>query len=277
MDYVKPENVAIAMLNAGVAKLALAPRDLLIRGTLSGAILGVATTLAFTGAVSTGQPIVGAVIFPVGLVAIVLLGLELVTGSFALVPLPWLEGRAGASQVLRNWAWVMLGNLIGSLAYALLASIVLTNLWTSAPAGVAAKIVATAEAKTIGYAAIGTAGFVTCFVKAMLCNWMVCLAVVLAMTSTSAAGKAITAWLPIFVFFAQGFEHLVVNFFIIPAGMMMGAKVTIVDWIVWNVLPVTAGNIVGGFLFTGLAIYWTYRPAAGRAVSQPVAAPAPAE
>ena len=277
MDYVKPENVAIAMLNAGVAKLALAPRDLLIRGTLSGAILGVATTLAFTGAVSTGQPIVGAVIFPVGLVAIVLLGLELVTGSFALVPLPWLEGRASAGQVLRNWAWVMLGNLIGSLAYALLASIVLTNLWTSAPAGVAAKIVATAEAKTIGYAAIGIAGFVTCFVKAMLCNWMVCLAVVLAMTSTSAAGKAITAWLPIFVFFAQGFEHLVVNFFIIPAGMMMGAKVTIVDWIVWNVLPVTAGNIVGGFLFTGLAIYWTYRPAAGRAVSQPVAAPAPAE
>jgi formate transporter len=277
MDYVKPENVAIAMLNAGVAKLALAPRDLLIRGTLSGAILGVATTLAFTGAVSTGQPIVGAVIFPVGLVAIVLLGLELVTGSFALVPLPWLEGRAGASQVLRNWAWVMLGNLIGSLAYALLASIVLTNLWTSAPAGVAAKIVATAEAKTIGYAAIGIAGFVTCFVKAMLCNWMVCLAVVLAMTSTSAAGKAITAWLPIFVFFAQGFEHLVVNFFIIPAGMMMGAKVTILDWIVWNVLPVTAGNIVGGFVFTGLAIYWTYRPAAGRVVSQPIAAPAPAE
>ena len=277
MDYVKPENVAIAMLNAGAAKLALAPRDLLIRGTLSGAILGVATTLAFTGAVSTGQPIVSALIFPIGLVAIVLLGLELVTGSFALVPLPWLEGRAGASQVLRNWAWVLLGNLLGSLAYALLASIVLTNLWTSAPAGVAAKIVATAEAKTIGYAAIGIAGFVTCFVKAMLCNWMVCLAVVLAMTSTSAAGKAITAWLPIFVFFAQGFEHLVVNFFIIPAGMMMGAKVTIVDWIVWNVLPVTAGNIVGGFLFTGLAIYWTYRPAAGRAVSQPVAAPAPAE
>jgi len=203
MDYVKPENVAISMLNAGAAKLALAPRDLLIRGTLSGAILGVATTLAFTGAVSTGQPIVGAVIFPIGLVAIVLLGLELVTGSFALVPLPWLEGQASAGQVLRNWAWVMLGNLLGSLAYALLASIVLTNLWTSAPAGVAARIVATAEAKTIGYAAIGIAGFVTCFVKAALCNWMVCLAVVLAMTTTSAAGKAITAWLPIFVFFAQ--------------------------------------------------------------------------
>jgi formate transporter len=277
VDYVKPEEVAISMLNAGVNKLALTPRDLLIRGTLSGAILGVATTLAFTGAVSTGQPIVGAVIFPVGLVCIVLLGLELVTGSFALVPLPWHEGRAKLRQVFENWAWVMLGNLLGSLVYALLASIVLTNLWTSAPAGVAARIVSAAEAKTIGYAAIGFAGFVTCFVKAALCNWMVCLAVVLAMTSTSTAGKVISAWLPIFVFFAQGFEHLVVNFFVVPAGMMMGAKVTILDWIVWNVIPVTAGNIVGGFVFTGLAIYWTYRPAARRAVTRPAAAPAAAE
>ncbi len=277
MDYVKPEDVAISMLNAGVNKLRIPSRDLLVRGTLSGAILGVATTLAFTGAVSTGQPIVGAIIFPIGLVAIVLLGLELVTGSFAVVPLAWVEGRATVAQVLKNWGWVMLGNLLGGLFYALLASVVLTNLWTSAPAGVAAKIVSAAEAKSVGYAAIGAAGFFTCFVKAALCNWMVCLAVVLAMTTTSALGKMVAAWLPIFVFFAQGFEHLVVNFFVIPAGMMMGAKVTILDWMVWNVIPVTLGNIVGGFVFTGLAIYWTFRPAADRLASRPLAAAAPAE
>ena len=64
MDYVKPADVAIAMLETGKRKLALAPRDLLIRGMLSGAILGVATSLAFTGAVQTGQPLVGALIFP---------------------------------------------------------------------------------------------------------------------------------------------------------------------------------------------------------------------
>ena len=278
MDYVKPEDVAVSMLNAGTNKLWLSPRDLLVRGALSGAILGVATTLAFTGAVTTGQPIVGAIIFPVGLVCIVLLGLELVTGSFALVPLPWVEGRASLGQVLRNLGWVMLGNLLGSVAYALLASIVLTNLWTSAPAGVAAKIVSAAEAKTIGYAAIGAAGFVTCFVKAVLCNWMVCLAVVLAMTTTSAVGKIVAAWLPIFIFFAQGFEHLVVNFFIIPAGMMMGSKVGVLDWIVWNAVPVALGNVVGGFVFTGLAIYWTFRTAAAnRTVARPLVAGAPAE
>ena len=93
MDYVKPADVAAAMLESGRRKLALSPRDLLIRGMLSGAILGVATSLAFTGAVQTNVPLVGALIFPVGLIAIVLLGLELVTGSFALVPLPWIERR----------------------------------------------------------------------------------------------------------------------------------------------------------------------------------------
>jgi formate/nitrite transporter FocA (FNT family) len=64
------------------------------------------------------------------------------------------------------------------------------------------------------------------------------------------------------VFFAQGFEHSVVNMFIIPTGMMLGAKVTLADWWLWNQIPVTLGNLVGGFVFTGLAIYTTYKPAA---------------
>jgi formate transporter len=227
MDYVKPADVAVAMLETGKRKLALAPRDLLIRGMLSGAILGVATSLAFTGAVQTGQPLVGALIFPVGLIAIVLLGLELVTGSFALVPLPWLNREAGAGSVLVNWGWVFIGNLIGSVAYGALIAIALTNMGTAAPAGVAARIVAIAELKTTAYEAIGFAGWVTVFVKAMLCNWMVCLAVVLAMTTNSTIGKIACAWMPVFIFFAQGFEHSVVNMFIIPTGMMMGAKVTV--------------------------------------------------
>ena len=115
-DYVKPADVALAMIESGRRKLALSPRDLLIRGMLSGAILGVATSLAFTGAVQTNVPLVGALIFPVGFDRIVLLGLELVTGSFALVPLPWLDGEAGAGRCCVNWGWVFIGNLIGSVA-----------------------------------------------------------------------------------------------------------------------------------------------------------------
>ena len=67
------------------------------------------------------------------------------------------------------------------------------------------------------------------------------------------------------LFFAQGFEHSVVNMFIIPTGMMMGAKVTVADWWLWNQIPVTLGNLVGGFCFTGFAIYWTYKPASAPA------------
>jgi formate/nitrite transporter FocA (FNT family) len=180
--------------------------------------------------------------------------------------------------VLTNFAWVFLGNLIGSIAYGALLAIALTDMGAIEPAGVAARLIAAAEAKTTGYAAFGFAGMVTVFVKAMLCNWMVCLAVVLAMSTTSTIGKIATAWMPILIFFAQGFEHSVVNMFIIPTGMMMGAKVSVAQWWMWNQIPVTLGNFVGGFFFTGLAIYATYRPKSAPApVLVPSASGVPAE
>ena len=277
MDYVKPVEVAKSMVETGRKKLALPTRDLLIRGILSGAILGVATSLAVNGALTTGQPLVGAVIFPVGLIIIVLLGLELVTGSFALVPLPFVRGEASAGAVVANWGWVFLANLIGGVAYGALIAIALTDMGAIEPAGVAPRIIAAAEAKTTGYAAFGFAGLVTVFVKGILCNWMVCLAVVLAMSTTSTIGKIAAAWMPVFIFFAQGFEHSVVNMFIIPTGMMLGAKVTVADWWLWNQIPVTLGNLVGGFCFTGFALYWTYKPVtapAAEATPMPAAVPA---
>jgi formate/nitrite transporter FocA (FNT family) len=101
---------------------------------------------------------------------------------------------------------------------------------------------------------------VTVFVKAILCNWMVCLAIVMTMTTSSTVGKIAAAWMPMLIFFGQGFEHSVVNMFVIPTGMLMGAKVTVAEWWLWNQIPVTIGNLVGGFIFTGLAFYLTHRP-----------------
>jgi len=267
MDYVKPVDVASAMVNAGRSKLATAPIDLIVRGGLAGAILAAATSLAFTAMVQTNQPLVGALVFPVGLILIVLLGLDLVTGSFGLLPLPWIESGAGARTMVANWGYVFIGNLIGSVTYGALLAIALTNFGTAAPAGVAAKIVAIAQIKTTGYEALGLAGLITVFVKAMLCNWMVCLAIVAAMTTSSTLGKIACAYMPVFIFFAQGFEHSVVNMFVIPTGMLMGAKISLAEWWLWNQIPVTLGNLVGGFIFTGLALYMTHRPR--------VAAPAP--
>ncbi len=273
MDYVRPVDVASAMLNAGRTKLALPPLDLVIRGGLAGAILAAATSLAITGAVQTGQPLVGALIFPVGLILIVLLGLDLVTGSFGLLPLPWIESDTDSKTLLANWGWVFLGNLIGSVVYGGLLAIALTNFGaTAVTAGsVAAKIVAIAEAKTTGCEALGYAGLITVFVKAILCNWMVCLAIVAAMTTSSTIGKIACAYMPVFIFFAQGFEHSVVNMFIIPTGMIMGAKVTVAQWWLWNQIPVTLGNLLGGFFFTGLALYIPHKPRAAAPV--PLSAP----
>ena len=260
MDYVRPADVVVSMIDASQRKLALPPRDLMIRGILAGALLGAATTLAFTGTATTGQPIVGALIFPVALAIIVLLNLELVTGSFALVPIARLEGKATWGAVLTNWSWVYLANLIGSLVVGALIAGSLTNMGKAEVAGVAARIVAAAEAKTIANEAIGAAGMLSLFVKGILCNWLVSLGVVLSMTSNSTIGKVAATWIAIFLFFALGFEHAVVNMFLIPTGMLLGAKVGFYDWWVWNQIPVTLGNLVGGFVCTGLALYSTYKP-----------------
>ena len=277
MDYVKPTDVVAAMVDASLKKLSLSPRNLLIRGVLSGALLGAATVLAFGTAMTSGQPFVGALVFPVSLVMIVLLGLELVTGSFGLLPLARLERKASWSAIVANWSWVFLGNLLGSIAFGALIAIALTNMGTSAPSGVAARIIAVAEAKTVANEALGTAGMVSVFVKGILCNWLVCLGVVMGMTSSSTVGKIAAIWLPIFLFFALGFEHAVVNMFVIPTGMLLGAKVSVYDWWVWNQIPVTLGNIVGGALFTGVALYATYKPANQMAPMSPVAPQVPAE
>jgi formate/nitrite transporter len=248
MSYLKPDAVVANMIQAGDVKANLGIKDLLIRGFLSGALLGFATTLAFSTVLQTGTPIAGAILFPVGFVMIVLLGMELVTGNFALLPLAVLEGKLGPGKMLSSWGWVFLGNLIGSVFYAFLFCMTITP-----DSEMGAQLIKVAEAKTLGYQKGGLHGVEVAFIKAILCNWMVTMGVVMAFTSQSTA-----MWLPVLTFFAQGFEHSVVNMFAIPAGMMMGANVSLADWWLWNQIPVTLGNIVGGLCFTGLALYLTH-------------------
>lgn len=261
MSYVKPEAVVDQMITAGTYKASLGVKDLLIRGSLSGALLGFATTLAITAAAQTHTPIVGALIFPVGFVMIVLLGLELVTGSFALLPTSLAEGKINFSKMFVNWSWVFVGNLIGSLIYAILFYVAITKMGHIDSSPVINIIKKVAEAKTLGYEKLGGSGLIVVFTKAILCNWMVTLGVVMALTATTTIGKIFAMWLPILTFFAQGFEHAVVNMFVIPAGMMLGANVSFSDWWLWNEIPVTLGNIFGGMVFTGLALYLTHRKA----------------
>jgi len=256
MDYIPPAEVAATFLANAEFKARLPVPQLLLRGLLSGAILGFATTVAFTSTAQGLPAMVGAILFPVGFAMIVILGLELVTGSFSMLPAAMLGGRIGPIRTGSNLAWVFLGNLIGGLLYAWMYAAVQTQFHHAAAAGPAALIVAAAQAKTLAYKKLGAVGLALVFLKAILCNWMVCMGVVMGLTSRSTAGKILGCWLPIFTFFALGYEHSVVNMFLIPAGIWMGAPVTLRDWWLWNQIPVTLGNLVGGLLFVGLPMLW---------------------
>src|SRR5687768_15816743 len=258
MDYKKPADVMELMIQSGIDKIQLSARDLLIRGMLSGAVLGIGTTLAVTATVQTGLGIIGALIFPACFVIVVLMGFELVTGSFAVLPAAYFDGKVGFKRMLRNLGIVFFANLLGALLYAVLFWISITNFGHTNSSQLASAIIKIAEAKTIGYSQFAGAGLITVITKGILCNWMVTMGVVMAMTSTATFGKILAAWLPVFIFFAQGFEHAVVNMFVIPAGMLLGAKVTLQDWWMSNQLPATLGNIIGGVVFTGLALYLTH-------------------
>ena len=148
--------------------------------------------------------------------------------------------------------------IAAGLLFAVLAWAALT-MFGETPAGpVGDRIAAIADAKTLAYATHGGAGWASEFVKAMLCNWMVTVGTILAFASRSTIGKITAMWLPITVFFAHGYEHSIVNMFLIPAGMLLGAHVSIGQWWLWNQIPVTLGNMLGGALFTGAALWYTF-------------------
>ncbi|MBW4840870.1 MAG: formate/nitrite transporter family protein [Paenibacillaceae bacterium] len=255
MDYVKPGEVLGTMIETGENKANLSILQLLVKGFLGGAILAFATTLALTATQQTSLGLVGAVVFPVGFVIIVLLGLELVTGSFALIPLAVLERRVSLTRMLSSFGWVILGHLIGCAVYAILYGLTITKMGTDLTHPLVQTLIQTSEAKTLAYKHLGGSGLALVIIKAVLCNWMVTLGVVMAMTSKSTLGKIAAMWLPILIFFAQGFEHAVVNMFVIPLGMLLGANVSFADWWLWNQIPVLIGNFLGGVVFTGLMLY----------------------
>jgi len=259
MSVVAPSEVVAELIDAAEKKASLGWGDLLLRGFLSGALLAAATMVAFTVTEQAGsKSFVGALVFPVGFVMIMLMGLELVTGNFATLPMALAAKRIGIAMVGRNWLHVYLANLVGSVVVGALLWLGLSKLGHIAPVG-SEYLVSVAKGKTLAYKELGSAGMLVAFVKAVLCNWLVTLGVVMAFSSRDTVGKVLAIWLPIFTFFAMGLEHSVVNMFVIPTAMLFGAQISFVDWWLWNQIPVTLGNIVGAVFFTGLPLWWTHR------------------
>lgn len=270
MSYLIPTDLVEKMVIAGAVKMNMTKKTTLIRAIMAGAILGLAAVFAITVAIKSGSAVAGAVLFPVGFIMLILFGYDLLTGVVVLGPLAVLAKRncASTKKMWRMIGLVFIGNFIGAASVAVMMSFIWTYGFSIEPGVVASKIATIGESRTVGYAAYGAMGFATVFIKAMLCNWMVSLGVIGAMMSKDLLGKIFAMWMPIMLFFYMGFEHSIVNMFLFPAGLIMGGEFSIIDYFVWNEIPVILGNIVGGLVLTGLPLYYAHkRSVEGKIVS----------
>lgn len=267
------------MIDAGESKVHMSTKDTLIRAYMAGAILALAAAFAITITVNTGNPLVGALLFPVGFAMLYLLGYDLLTGVFTLVPMALLDRRPGVTVrgMLRNWGLVFLGNFAGAMTVAIFMAVNFTTGFSDAPNEIGQELGVIGESRTVGYAEAGMGGMLTLFIRAVLCNWMVSTGVAAAMMSESVSGKVIGMWMPIIIFFYMGFEHSIVNMFLFPSGILLGGSFTWGDYLVWNEIPTIVGNVVGGVTFVGAMIYATHYKTTPRVPGERAVKPEPAE
>lgn len=260
MSYLQPSEFVTKLVDQGESKVYMSERDTVLRGIMAGATLALAVLFAISIAVNTGNFLIGALLFPVGFSMLYLMGYDLLTGVFTIVPLAWLDGRPGVTipRMLKCWGLVGLGNLIGSLFIAFFAYLYLSQGFSKEVGEIGEQMMAVGESRTSMYANAGAWGMLHLFMRGMFCNWMVSMGVVGASISTTVPGKILGMWMPIIVFFYLGFEHSVVNMFLFPLGLMMGADFTLGDYLIWNEIPTVLGNLFGGLLLVGLVLYTTH-------------------
>ncbi|MBI5187948.1 MAG: formate/nitrite transporter family protein [Nitrospirae bacterium] len=255
-----PETIQ-EMGNSGVAKCKLGFGQIMVLGFMASIYLTFATTLAIvTSATIESQSIqmlVRGVVFPIGLIAIVIGGAELYTGNAMVPPVAAMMRRTSWTSVMHNWVGSYTGNFIGGIFGAFLIITATGILGHDGPFIEAVKKIAVKKTSL---------PFSEAFWRALACVWLVDLAVYLAGRTKEIGAKFFLIWFPTFTFFAIGFEHSIVNMFVIPAGILAGAPVTWGQFLLNNLTPVILGNTVAGLFCMGM-LYWY---SAGMPVEKPV-------
>ena len=264
---IKPAEIVARAGDVGRYKADLGIPNSLVRGFMGGMFIAVGATLATvcsTGLETSVGPgfkalIMGAV-FPVGLVAIVITGMSLFTSDTMLLPVAVFQGKTTWKKVGWAWLWVYAGNFAGSLFWAYLMYWGPLRKYGTAELSVFGQsAVALAQAKVLPYAAAGIAGLTSAFAKGIACNLLVNLAILLGLSADNTTGKILGLWFPVMAFVACGFEHSVANMYTVPVGMMLGGGITWTQFLIWNLLPVTVGNILGGAVFVGAAYSFCFK------------------
>ena len=256
-ETVPPAEMGVALAADAAQKAKFGTVNLLTRAFLCTPFLAYGASVVFA-MVAAGVPLGAAgLVFPAGYVTLNFLGLEMVTGSFVTMPIGMYAGTVTLSQLVRNWTWTLVGNLLGGIFFAWLIWFSFTYGGAVAPNPMLVTISHIAEHK-VAYAQYGVTGWFTAIGMGFLCNWLVSLGSVMSKATRSTVGRLLLMWIPIAMFFALGLEHTVVNMWLIPTGILAGAHVSIYDWWVWNQIPVTIGNILGAVVMNGTLWYYAH-------------------
>jgi formate/nitrite transporter len=256
MAYKDPQAITLAGIEAGEKKARLSFDKAVVAGFLAGAYIAFASLLAITVSAGLDKATWGGVItlftgavFALGLILVVVAGSELLTGNMALIPAAIMARRVNVVGLVKNFTPVLIGNLLGSLFVAYFLAVKTGVVTAEAPLARLSEI-ATLKAATESEWQI--------FLRAIGCNWLVCLAVWMALGADDIGGKVLAIFFPIMGFVAMGFDHVVANMFFLPAAIFAG-----VDGIGWgdavhNWVFAFLGNFVGGGVFVGTAYWYLY-------------------
>ncbi|MFF5395922.1 formate/nitrite transporter family protein [Peribacillus butanolivorans] len=252
MSYYNPQQMAKIAIKAGTKKATLPLTSLIILGFLGGAFI--ALGYLFNIRVTAGLPhewgtlnnLIGGLVFPLGLILTVIAGGELLTGNMMAVSMAALAKKVSVKQLSINWILIAITNFAGAIFVAYffghLLGLTETDIFLN-------KTISAAQSKV-------DANFIEAFISAVGCNWLVALAIWITYSAEDTTGKIIGLFLPICAFITLGFQHIVANMFVIPAGIFVGA----VTWgeYFMNFIPVFLGNAVGGAILVGVLYYGAY-------------------
>ena len=256
MSFKDPQEITQAGIKTGAAKARLSWDKALVAGFLAGAYIAFGGLLSI--AVTSGMPeetwgtlptLFAGAVFALGLILVVIAGSELLTGNMALVPLAAFQGRVKASQLFGNLGVVLVGNLLGALFVAY---------FLADQTGVITEELPKARLEEIATLKAQTETEWQIFLRAVGCNWLVCLAVWMALAATDVAGKILAIFFPIMAFVAMGFDHVVANMFFLPAAIFAGAGDITWGDTLHNWLFAGLGNFVGAAIFVAGAYWYLY-------------------
>ncbi|MBN1553188.1 MAG: formate/nitrite transporter family protein [Phycisphaerae bacterium] len=261
-DMLLPPEMAEKAAQAGIKKVQIDTFSMLLMSILAGIFIAMASNfytavLTKSGSIPFGiAKLLGGLAFCMGLILVVVAGAELFTGN-NLIVMAVLSRKVGKRWLFKNWLVVFVGNLIGSILYALM-------VWGSGQDTLAGG--------SLGKLAIGIAEakceipFWQAFFRGVLCNALVCLAIWMCFSSQSTTDRVMAILFPITAFVACGFEHCVANMYFISIGLFLkaggaevGENLTWLNFFWKNLLPVTLGNIVGGAGLVGFVFWMIYK------------------